>query len=303
MCTVSALQHRLHVRLGAMPLKILVQVEKRRRRRRLVAVHLRPHQDHERAGAEGHFVDFAAFERLPHFADAQQVARERADPALYLGVIDQRRDRRRHVLGVPERERGPGAANGVVRAAARTASMMRRRNDNGMRMSSVPNQRQRAGGRRQEVDPGIIVVCDLDVGSAERTDQIGDRVRVSDDEHGVASVRRLDLRNERRGVLRRNDLNRIPSFDASGFAVSCVRLNSLVKMALMPASASIVASLAARASPAAESDGSAGAPVMRPSARPRRRQRARRDERRSPSAARRGCRGASRPRGEPTIAA
>ena len=63
----------LHRRVAAMPLEVVEDVEERRRRGRLVAVHLRPEQDAERAGTDGHHVDRAAFERLAHALEDEPV--------------------------------------------------------------------------------------------------------------------------------------------------------------------------------------------------------------------------------------
>ena len=88
-----------------MALEVVEHVEQRRGRRRLVAVHLRPQQHAERTGAGRDHVDRAPFERGADALEDEPVRirlRDRLQAALDLVVIEERRQRRRHVLGVPD---------------------------------------------------------------------------------------------------------------------------------------------------------------------------------------------------------
>jgi hypothetical protein len=118
-------------------LEVLEHVEERGRGRRLVAVHLRPQQNAERTGAGGEHVDRSS---LAGGADALEDEprrirlRDRLEPPLDLVVFQKRRQRGRHMLGVPDareilRRDGRGLGLLAVRQRTRRKKDDERRRD------------------------------------------------------------------------------------------------------------------------------------------------------------------------------
>ena len=149
-----------------MPLDVFEDVEQRRRRGRLVAVHLRPQQHAGRPRANRDVIDRPPLERLADLLEREQPRRRGHDlvqPLHDLCMIEQRRQRRRHMFGVPN------------------PRQLRRRNGRLLRPSDGPCEGQRqhqaqAEGQRESCQVhGVLIAGTRDPGPGRPGAGLGTR--------------------------------------------------------------------------------------------------------------------------------
>ncbi len=91
----------LHPPLTPVLLQIGEEVYERAGRRRLIAVHLRPHEDLERPAPELKLVDGAVCDRTPDFFNADAPRAKLVEIFLKIGVLDERRIKIRQAIRLP----------------------------------------------------------------------------------------------------------------------------------------------------------------------------------------------------------
>jgi hypothetical protein len=137
------IEHRHHVQLEpieqardeggvAMSPDVIEHIEKRDSCRGLVAVHLRPQEHLERATTEPHVVDRSALDGLADWLHPNQIGCALLEPlecANHVGMTNERRLRKRQMLGVPRpaKSNWRGRSLGVKRCRKNQADGMRKR--------------------------------------------------------------------------------------------------------------------------------------------------------------------------------